>query len=422
MIPDTYPPSSLEEGFDGEGPISPFEDLASDFDEMAGYNEEYEEYEEYEDDHGGDHTEANDFESTAFEGDEFVDDWAEADYQIEDERWPSDGEYEEAPYPPAGRTLAEAGLLDDEAEAFLGNLWDSTKAVWEKALVGMAIARGQRDANELTNLVFFRRHPERQGRPLARSEPRFRELAGEWTMIRNTIVVPALSGGGPGSVRPTGGPGRSPAGPTPASPMGGDWARIRADLVTVANRELAYWSNGSLKEGNERGWKRVEQYWAGSIGKWRPKGRHGHVLATKHAWSAVFICWAVRQAGVDASTFRARANHSNYMVDLIRAESRSSGRPVAVVSPYSTTLRPGDLINNWRKSRFDFDRLRRAAAGRKFPNWPSHTDIVVEVVPGSHAFVIGGNKGHSVKRVKVKVDANGVLMPGRWTAVIRMGP
>lgn len=72
--------------------------------------------------------------------------------------------------------------------------------------VRLAISMGNRDENSLTNLVFFARHPERSGRPIARTDPDFAALSKEWLHIRNTIVRPLL--------RRTAPPG------SPASPRG----------------------------------------------------------------------------------------------------------------------------------------------------------------------------------------------------------
>jgi hypothetical protein len=62
----------------------------------------------------------------------------------------------------------------------------------EPTAVRLAALWGQRDVNALTNLVFFHRHRERNGRPLARDEPGYPALSREWIAIRNTIVRPAL--------------------------------------------------------------------------------------------------------------------------------------------------------------------------------------------------------------------------------------
>jgi hypothetical protein len=62
----------------------------------------------------------------------------------------------------------------------------------EPTAVRLAALWGQRDANVLTNLVFFHRHRERNGRPLARAESGYPALSREWIAIRDTIVRPAL--------------------------------------------------------------------------------------------------------------------------------------------------------------------------------------------------------------------------------------
>jgi hypothetical protein len=55
--------------------------------------------------------------------------------------------------------------------------------------VSTAHQNGVRDVNELTNLVFFARHPEMNERKI---QPEETALAEEWIEIRDTIVRPAL--------------------------------------------------------------------------------------------------------------------------------------------------------------------------------------------------------------------------------------
>jgi len=63
----------------------------------------------------------------------------------------------------------------------------------EGAAIKLAVASGHRDENRLTNLIFFARHPERQGRSLARDEPDFERLGREWVELRDRLVRPALA-------------------------------------------------------------------------------------------------------------------------------------------------------------------------------------------------------------------------------------
>lgn len=367
-----------------------------------------------------------------------IDDESDLDPDLDDE---SEYEREDGMFNPAFEATSWADdLLDQEAEAFLSNLWDSASALWEKALVNMAIARGQRDPNRLTDLVFNRRHPGRRGRPLNPRDPGDRALVAQWMQIRDTIVRPALAAA---TASPPGaGPRPVPSGGSPRPRPGGSrtWATIRARLAAVAEQEYRYWGHGTLEEDQRRGWQRIEEYWTTTVGRWRPKdsgGRRlrGRDLASAKAWSGVFISWAMVEAGIGSSLFKGRTNHSSYMVDLLRFAARSPGHPITVDPPFAAPLRPGDLINNARgkKRPFGLPDLRRAAARGKFPYYLSHTDIVTEVVPGSHALAIGGNKGNrrrgrrgvTVNRVRVPVDHRGVLVPRKrnpWVAVIRVGP
>ncbi len=57
----------------------------------------------------------------------------------------------------------------------------------------LALAQGVRDVNELTNRVFFGRHPEWRGRKLVRGEPQFEPLSREWLDIRDRLARPALA-------------------------------------------------------------------------------------------------------------------------------------------------------------------------------------------------------------------------------------
>lgn len=125
-------------------------------------------------------------------------------------------------------------ILDIETEALLGDLWDSAKTMWERALVGAAVAKGERRESNLTNLVFFRRHPERTGRPLSPDEPGFHGLAAEWKAIRDSIVQPALA-------RST----SAPPHPTPAVKQAN--SSLRSSVPTFAD----LWANHPSNK-NER--------------------------------------------------------------------------------------------------------------------------------------------------------------------------
>jgi LAS superfamily LD-carboxypeptidase LdcB len=96
--------------------------------------------------------------------------------------------------------------------------------LWPLA-VQLAKAAGYADANQLTNIVFYFRHPEVIGRKIG---PEERELAKEWLAIRDQIVKPALQAPPSGAAPPGGaasGPQTTPA--IPASRL--EWPGATAD-------------------------------------------------------------------------------------------------------------------------------------------------------------------------------------------------
>lgn len=68
--------------------------------------------------------------------------------------------------------------------------------------IASRILAGDRDVNTLTNVVFYARHPERQGQPIRRGENEFEQLSREWLDIRDSLVRPALARAGQIPVSP----------------------------------------------------------------------------------------------------------------------------------------------------------------------------------------------------------------------------
>jgi peptidoglycan hydrolase-like protein with peptidoglycan-binding domain len=94
-----------------------------------------------------------------------------------------------APAQPASAAPAEE--VGFEWETF-GQEFGDTQTIAERAAVKSRVAAGQRDPNALTDMVFFKRHPELGGRRLRADE---RQLAGEWKAILRDIVLPELARG-----------------------------------------------------------------------------------------------------------------------------------------------------------------------------------------------------------------------------------
>lgn len=69
---------------------------------------------------------------------------------------------------------------------------DGAKKSAERAAVKSRVAAGERDPNALTDMVFFRRHPKRRGRPLRADEYK---LVYEWKAILRNVILPELAHG-----------------------------------------------------------------------------------------------------------------------------------------------------------------------------------------------------------------------------------
>ena len=106
----------------------------------------------------------------------------------------ADGELEGplTPATPSGRpALASGGAVAWFEDALRGAFGAGSPL---RSVVGLAealfaFAGGERNADRLTNVAFYARHPERGGRPIARGEV---QLAQEWLWIRDRVMRPAL--------------------------------------------------------------------------------------------------------------------------------------------------------------------------------------------------------------------------------------
>src|SRR5262245_41419637 len=108
---------------------------------------------------------------------------------------------------------------------------------WYVAL-GLAVMSGNRDANGLTNLLFFARHPELKGRKLLPTEPNFKQLSQEWLDLRDRLARPFLEKRKASQpVDPRGSIPTGPAGPAGPAPAG--TAESGSTLIAAVRAWLA---------------------------------------------------------------------------------------------------------------------------------------------------------------------------------------
>jgi hypothetical protein len=130
-------------------------------------------------------------------------------------------------------------------------------------------------------------------------------------------------------------------------------------------------------------------------------------------WSAAFISWLVRSAGVPESVFPSTVLHWDY---IEHALDGGTGARFVARDARSYAPKIGDLICAPRGEAFvaevrSFSDLRRGAY---------HCDLVVEVREGE-LDAIGGNVLDAVSMSKVVLDAQGHVVPTErrpWMAVI----
>ncbi|WP_376098759.1 DUF2272 domain-containing protein [Roseomonas sp. CCTCC AB2023176] len=208
-------------------------------------------------------------------------------------------------------------------------------------------------------------------------------------------------------------------------------ASVRDRILRIAEAEWAEWGRITVGrdlprppsglEGLPDNFPRVLAYWravpdaeaAGAVAANRalwvaaPGGAAG--LWAEPAWSAAFVSYVMRSAGVDTREFTPSAAHSFYLDAIIRdAREYPATAPFIPRDIGERAPEPGDLIcadrsrtplRSWR------DRVPEAGQFR-----PMHCDIVLRAAPGA-VEAIGGNIADAVTLTIYPADATGILLP-----------
>jgi hypothetical protein len=149
---------------------------------------------------------------------------------------------------------------------------------------------------------------------------------------------------------------------------------------------------------------RVLLYWYG-VTRQPVVGTEGDL----RPWSAAFISWLARGAGLTADEFPPTVAHWDYIERFLGA---GDGARFVARDPATYAPRVGDLVCVSRSDAVrDFPALRRG---------PYHCDLVVASGDGGIE-VIGGNVGDVVALIRVELDERGLLRPlpeRPWVAVL----
>jgi hypothetical protein len=236
----------------------------------------------------------------------------------------------------------------------------------------------------------------------------------------------------------------APPAAAPVSPLPYP-ATTRERMQRIALEEWEEWGRivvedsrprpaGPNQESQLANFPRVLAYWRaveadGRAAIDRNRDRYVTVLAQpgapgtiwgEPAWSAAFISFVLRNAGVDQREFRSSAAHAFYIDGMLAdAASFPAQAPFVPHAVGSYAPVPGDLVCGDRSRRPLLawqDRLAEAGQFR-----PMHCDIVVAARPGA-VQAVGGNVADAVTLSVFPTDASGRLLarpPGHptWFAV-----
>lgn len=195
--------------------------------------------------------------------------------------------------------------------------------------------------------------------------------------------------------------------------------RFHDRLAKIANEEWDYFGNqtiDTLGRTIKRGkvetdpgyWQRVGHYWD-EIGGWT-KDKTGK--DTDWPWSAVFISYCIKLAGMTEREFEFAIGHSQYI--LAAAQKKI---PWLYMDILDTSPKVGDILCYHREQR---GTLTYNSILQNPPNhFRSHGDIVVEK-KDDRVSVIGGNVSNGVTKRNIKLE-NGCIVPDKkqWFCILR---
>ena len=216
-------------------------------------------------------------------------------------------------------------------------------------------------------------------------------------------------------------------------------AQLVDHLVRLAEREWRQWGrttidarDGGVRIGQvgatetDRDWRaprpgsgidaqtgfdaasRVRRYWHEGLGVAGRPSRDGidiDTAARTEPWSAVFVSWLMRSAGVAETSFPATDRHADYL------RAASQGPQFEALSSDAVALSRGDLICAPRDSSREPGWIRlqsmRLVADLEVLR-ASHCDLVVGIDRRNReARLIGGNVADSVAMTRVSLTADG---------------
>ena len=189
-----------------------------------------------------------------------------------------------------------------------------------------------------------------------------------------------------------------------------EWVYFGQQTVVIDGDEESIPHVGIWEDDDQSHSDRINQYWR-AVGKYRLSG-----YDCKEPWSAAFISWIMREAGVPKHLFPPSSAHRFYLNRLLA----NAHDPFSALIPHTIQQykpKPGDLICATRS------KVGPQEAMKKLPDSLHsrlHCDIVVEA-DGRTLQAIGGNVRNSVSKTIVTLSSDGYLQyasPRPWFLII----
>ena len=181
------------------------------------------------------------------------------------------------------------------------------------------------------------------------------------------------------------------------------WFRAFIDADGRGGGQVVYEAENDVLADGVPAWKKVAAYWSGS-GLPGSCGSHGPACRNQVVdapWSAAFVSWVMRRAGVPG--FTASARHADYVRTALRHPLRD---PYRVASPLDAAPALGDLLCYVRAQPRTLGHRGLVERLDGDAGLPMHCDIVVGAADGM-AWLVGGNVQQAVTLRMLRLDAHG---------------
>ena len=181
------------------------------------------------------------------------------------------------------------------------------------------------------------------------------------------------------------------------------WFRTFIDADGRIGGQSVYEAENETLADGTPAWRKVAAYWSDSgLASGCVTGTACRNFVVDTPWSAAFVSWVMRRAGMP--DFRFSARHVDYVRTAWRQPAQN---PYLLASPREAVPAPGDLLCYVRANArvLGHGGLLDRLDGND--GLAMHCDIVVAAVPGDRAWLVGGNVQQTVTLRMLRLDAQG---------------